>query len=124
MKEVIVQPTLPQVTAYVRDTTIPNIAPDEMLVKVEVAASNPKSMYSFGSQLRICSLTSLDFKHLYATNKAVNSGDDVAGYVSAVAKDVENTGEFCIGDRVAGFHKMLMPGGAYDNVVKLRLQFF
>lgn len=51
MKEVIVQPTLPEVSAYVRDSPIPKIAPDEILVKVEVAASNPKGMYSFSTQV-------------------------------------------------------------------------
>lgn len=67
-----------------------------------------------------------DFKHLYATQKAVNSGDDVAGYVSAVGEDVEDTGEFRIGDRVAGFHKMLLPGGAYAEfaVVPAHTAFF
>lgn len=54
-----------------------------------------------------------DYKHLYATKKTVNSGDDVAGYVSAIGEEVKITGEFRVGDRVAGFHKMLLPGGAY-----------
>lgn len=54
-----------------------------------------------------------DYRHLYATNKSVNSGDDVAGFVSALGENVRATGEFHIGDRVAGFHKMLSPGGAY-----------
>lgn len=58
-------------------------------------------------------LTDLDYKHLYAVQKAVNSGDDVAGYVSSIGVDVQKTGQFRIGDRVAGFHKMLAPGGAY-----------
>ncbi|EED12253.1 quinone oxidoreductase, putative [Talaromyces stipitatus ATCC 10500] len=96
MKEVIVSPTLPEVTARVQDGPIPSIGPDEILVKVVIAASNPK-----------------DYRHLYITQKSVNSGDDVAGYVSSIGKDVKTTGEFRIGDRVAGFHKMLLPGGAY-----------
>ena len=44
---------------------------------------------------------------------SMNSGDDVAGIVHAIGSEVAATGEFRIGDRVAGFHKMLEPGGAY-----------
>jgi NADPH2:quinone reductase len=44
---------------------------------------------------------------------SVNSGDDIAGTVHALGKDAEKTGEFHIGDRVAAFHPMLTPGGAY-----------
>lgn len=43
----------------------------------------------------------------------MNSGDDVAGIVHAIGEEVATTGEFSIGDRIAGFHKMLEPGGAY-----------
>lgn len=44
---------------------------------------------------------------------SVNSGDDIAGTVHVLGKDAEATGEFHIGDRVAAFHPMLTPGGAY-----------
>lgn len=44
---------------------------------------------------------------------SVNSGDDVAGLVHAMGSKVAATGEFRIGDRVAGYHEMLKPGGAY-----------
>jgi NADPH:quinone reductase len=44
---------------------------------------------------------------------SVNSGDDIAGTVYALGKDAEDTNEFRIGDRVAAFHPMLTPGGAY-----------
>lgn len=43
----------------------------------------------------------------------MNSGDDVAGTLHAMGSEVAAAGEFRIGDRVAGFHKMLEPGGAY-----------
>lgn len=46
-------------------------------------------------------------------NKSVNSGDDIAGTVHAIGAAAAATGEFKIGDRVAGLHKLLEPGGAY-----------
>lgn len=44
MKEVIVSPTLPEVSARVQDGPVPSFGADEILVKVVVAASNPKGM--------------------------------------------------------------------------------
>lgn len=46
-------------------------------------------------------------------NISVNSGDDIAGVVHDLGKDVQASGEFQVGDRVAAFHPMLSPGGAY-----------
>lgn len=43
----------------------------------------------------------------------MNSGDDIAGTVHALGANVEATGEIRVGDRVAAFHPMLAPGGAY-----------
>jgi NADPH2:quinone reductase len=40
----------------------------------------------------------------------VNQGDDIAGYVYAVGKNVT---EFKKGDRVAAFHEMIAPHGSY-----------
>ena len=44
---------------------------------------------------------------------SVNSGDDMAGFVHSLGSDVEASGEFRIGDRVAAMHRMLEPGGVY-----------
>jgi NADPH:quinone reductase-like Zn-dependent oxidoreductase len=44
------------------------------------------------------------------SKKAHNAGDDLAGTVAAVGEDVT---EFHVGDRVAAFHEMLQPNGAY-----------
>ena len=43
----------------------------------------------------------------------MNSGDDIAGTVHELGTSVQASGEFQIGDRVAAFHPMLSPGGAY-----------
>jgi NADPH:quinone reductase len=56
---------------------------------------------------------SSDWAHITAKRISVNSGDDIAGTVYALGKYAEASGEFHIGDRVAAFHPMLTPGGAY-----------
>jgi NADPH2:quinone reductase len=70
-------------------------APNEVLVRVVVAASNPK-----------------DWKHPMPSyfNVKVNQGDDCAGYVEAVGAKVKH---FKKGDKVAGFHEMDTPRGTY-----------
>lgn len=97
---------------------MPFVGPDEILIKVVIAASNPKGMLHGSSKkydylTKSNNLFDIDYKHLYALNKSVNSGDDVAGYVSEIGDNTRKTNEFRIGDRVAGLHKMLSPGGAY-----------
>lgn len=49
-------------------------------------------------------------------NIEVNQGDDPAGYVHEVGAGVT---EFKKGDRVAGFHEMLKPGGSYAEYAVL-----
>lgn len=65
------------------------------MIKVEVAGTNPK-----------------DWKvpFLLPNIPSHNSGDDVAGTVAAVGEGVI---EFKVGDRVAAFHEMLAPDGAF-----------
>ncbi|KAL2069657.1 hypothetical protein VTL71DRAFT_14336 [Oculimacula yallundae] len=92
MLEVIVHP-LPELTTEIVESPIPIPGPDEILVKVEVAASNVK-----------------DWLHLTTRNISLNSGDDMAGTVHALGENVE---EFQLGDRVAAFHPMFIPGGTY-----------
>jgi NADPH2:quinone reductase len=49
-------------------------------------------------------------------NIEVNQGDDPAGYVHEVGEGIT---EFKKGDRVAGFHEMLKPGGSYAEYAVL-----
>ncbi|KAK9238560.1 chaperonin 10-like protein [Lipomyces kononenkoae] len=95
MKEVIVHP-LPRLRGEIREVPIPIPADDEVVIKVVVAGSNVK-----------------DWSHITALNIAANSGDDIAGVVYSMGTSVQKTAEFRVGDRVAAFHRMLTPGGAY-----------
>ena len=79
--------------ATIQDVPIPHLGADEIVIKVEVAASNPK-----------------DWTHPLARGLHLNSGDDLAGTVHAIGNKVER---FQIGDRVAAFHPMFAPNGAY-----------
>lgn len=114
MKEAIVCPSSPEVTVTLHDVPLPVPKENEILIRVVVAASNVKGMSRRISHIEDSELKPTpDYKHLYASGKRVNSGDDVSGFVEAVGSAVERTKEFRVGDRVAGFHEMLMPGGAY-----------
>ncbi|KAK9243751.1 chaperonin 10-like protein [Lipomyces tetrasporus] len=95
MKEVIVHP-LPSLTTEIHDIPIPAPADNEIVIKVVVAGCNVK-----------------DWLHITAQNISLNSGDDIAGVVHSMGISVQKTGEFRVGDRVAAFHRMLTPGGAY-----------
>ncbi|KAF2822679.1 GroES-like protein [Ophiobolus disseminans] len=91
MKEAIVSAG-PRVTIH--DIPIPSPGRDEVVIKVVVSGCNPK-----------------DWKIPDLVPKYEgNSGDDVAGYVHSVGKDVY---EFREGDRVASFHQMMTPGGSF-----------
>lgn len=46
------------------------------------------------------------------TQDGTNQGDDIAGVVVKVGKNVT---EFKPGDRVAAFHQMTTPGGSYGE---------
>ncbi|KAF3771403.1 GroES-like protein [Cryphonectria parasitica EP155] len=90
MKEAIVAPG-PKVSLV--DSPIPQPNDDQVLIQVVVSGSNPK-----------------DWKlpEWFGTND--NPGDDIAGIVHQVGKNVS---EFKPGDRVFAFHEMRTPGGSY-----------
>lgn len=75
------------------DSPVPEPNDDQVLIKVVVSGSNPK-----------------DWKVGEFFNMTGNTGDDIAGEVVKVGKNVY---EFKPGDRVASFHEMLSPGGSY-----------
>lgn len=84
---------LTELKTELQDIPIPKYGDNEVLIKVIVAASNPK-----------------DYKHPQRMNVKVNQGDDVGGIVEAVGRSVR---DFKKGDRVAGFHEMDTERGTY-----------
>lgn len=46
-------------------------------------------------------------------NISLNSGDDLAGTIHSLESEVAKTGEFRVGDRVAGCHEMMAKYGAF-----------
>lgn len=75
------------------DSPVPTINDDQVLIKVVFSGSNPK-----------------DWKLPDLFNRKFNEGDDIAGFVEAVGRNVF---EFKKGDRVAAFHEMVTTGGSY-----------
>ncbi|KAL8776746.1 MAG: hypothetical protein Q9213_008145 [Squamulea squamosa] len=90
MKEAIVQPDL---AVNIIDSQIPVPKDDEVITKVVVSGSNPK-----------------DWKRPVTSKQAMNSGDDIAGVVHQVGRNVY---EFKPGDRIAAFHQMMASGGSF-----------
>ncbi|ORY26438.1 GroES-like protein, partial [Rhizoclosmatium globosum] len=95
MKEIIVHPS-PTLHTTSHDIPIPSPASNEIVIKVIVAGSNVK-----------------DWDHLTRLNISLNSGDDIAGIIHQLGADVEKNNEFRVGDRVAAFHPMMSPHGAF-----------
>lgn len=93
MQSVTVHPTEPISTSFSKVAIPTSLQPNEVLIKVHAAASNPK-----------------DWIHLVLRDVSLNSGDDLAGTVAAIGSDVRKVQ---IGDRVAAFHPMGEPYGAY-----------
>ncbi|KAM0280567.1 hypothetical protein ACHAQH_004012 [Verticillium albo-atrum] len=92
MKEAVVSK---ETTVQIKDVDIPKPGPGEVLIKVIVAGTNPK-----------------DWKIPMWMEKSnnTNSGDDVAGTVESFGDDVVG---FTKGNRVAAFHVMMTPNGAF-----------
>ncbi|KAH6985366.1 putative quinone oxidoreductase [Ilyonectria destructans] len=92
MKEAIVNK---EAKVEIKDVAVPKPGPDEVLIKVIVAGTNPK-----------------DWKVpiWLPTSNNTNTGDDIAGTVEAFG---DNVFGFTKGDRVAAFHVMMTPHGAF-----------
>lgn len=73
------------------ESPVPQPGPGEVLIRVAAVGLNPK-----------------DWK--YTNDSGTNQGDDIAGYVQALGKDVQN---FKIGDKVVAYHDMLTRSGGY-----------
>ena len=90
MKEGIVDK---ETKVTIQDVPIPTPGDRDVLIKVDVFGTNPK-----------------DWKYPAMMGEVSNSGDDVAGIIESVGKDVF---ELKKGDRVAGFHVMRTPQGTF-----------
>ncbi|KAI1656088.1 GroES-like protein [Daldinia decipiens] len=91
MKEVVIQSSLD--AFVVIESPIPTPRDKYVVVKVIVSGMNPK-----------------DWKYPYWSGKPVNSGDDIAGIVHSVGKDVY---EFKPGDRVVAYHEVMTANGSF-----------
>jgi NADPH:quinone reductase len=85
-------------TTKLVDIPTPTPKPDEVLIKVIVSGTNPKDWKY------------VSFSPKPAPGPGLNTGDDIAGYVSSVGSDVT---EFKAGDRVGAFHVMRSPSGSF-----------
>ncbi|CZR68278.1 related to NADPH:quinone reductase and related Zn-dependent oxidoreductases [Phialocephala subalpina] len=90
-KQVIVQSSIEAVDII--HTPIPDPQAREVIIQVKVSGTNPK-----------------DWKYPLWKNNSHNSGDDIAGIVYSVGKDVY---EFKTGDRVAAFHEVGTKNGSF-----------
>jgi NADPH2:quinone reductase len=112
MKEAIVHPT-PELHTTIHEVPIPEPGPDELVIKVIVAGSNPKGFVLHSTSKSRSTNLLTDWDHLTTINKSLNSGDDIGGIVHSFGSNVQKTNEFKIGDRVAAFHPMMAPHGAF-----------
>ncbi|KAI1767777.1 GroES-like protein [Hypoxylon sp. FL1150] len=90
-KQVLVQGSIEAVEFI--ETPIPMPDEKQVVIKVVVSGANPK-----------------DWKYPYWKDLPSNSGDDIAGIVHSVGKDVY---EFKPGDRVAALHQPLTDNGSF-----------
>ncbi|KUJ06407.1 putative zinc binding dehydrogenase [Mollisia scopiformis] len=93
MYEICVQSLRPVKTVAIK-SPIPTPGPNQVCIKVIATSSNPKDWQV----------------PAIFPERCANEGDDIAGVVHAVGAEVQ---EFRLGDRVAGFHRMLEPHGSY-----------
>ena len=116
MREVIVHPS-PEIWTEITEVEIPQPGPHDVVIKVVVAGSNVKGKHTFSTCTRKgvaqADIHFLDWLHLKALKKSLNSGDDIAGFVHSIGTHVQTKNEYSLGERVAAFHSMMNPHGAY-----------
>lgn len=95
MKEAQVHIQDGNITVKIVDTLLPQIKPNQVLIKVAVSGSNPKDWKTPG---------------WFPDFNGTNTGDDIAGIVQAVGSKVT---DFKAGDKVAAFHELRTPGGSF-----------
>ena len=108
-RQVIVQPSIEAVEII--DTPIPSPQDKEVVIKVIVAGTNPKDWkYPTWYVFFLLVVAFSDADNLQRKDWPHNPGDDIAGIVHSVGKDVY---EFKPGDRVAGLHAFLTENGGF-----------
>src|SRR4051794_25133817 len=107
MKEAIVKK---DTSVEIVDSSIPKPGPGEVLIKVVIAGKFSPWSLSPCRYLKLIGTNPKDWKLPTYLDQEFNSGDDVAGTVEAVG---ENVVGFHKGDRVAAFHEMKAPHGAF-----------
>ncbi|KAJ4123160.1 hypothetical protein NW768_009688 [Fusarium equiseti] len=96
------------VECRIESASIPEPSDNQVLIKVVVSGSNPKDW-------KVPTWSAAydgpdDGSWQARAKKGMNHGDDIAGVVEEVGKNVIT---FKKGDRVAAFHEMQSPGGSY-----------
>lgn len=106
MKEVLVaiDPSSKALSTSIHDVPIPSPGPGQVVIRNVAVGTNPKD---WKYPIVMAMMAKDDTTKM---PKPQNTGDDVAGYVHAVG---EGVGEFHVGDKVAAFHTMRTPHGAF-----------
>ncbi|KAF5228175.1 hypothetical protein FAUST_11282 [Fusarium austroamericanum] len=107
MKQVIGFPTA-EIQCKIESAPVPEPGDNQVLIKVVVSGSNPKDwkLPTWAAAYDGPDDGSWEAK----AKRGMNHGDDIAGVVEKVGKNVI---AFKKGDRVAAFHEMVTPGGSF-----------
>ncbi|KAF7944537.1 uncharacterized protein EAE97_005170 [Botrytis byssoidea] len=101
MREVV-DHSSPEIWTETTEVEIPQLGPDDIVIKVIVAGSNVKDRYLLSR-----------LPHLKTLKKSLNSEDDIAGVVHSIGTNAQTKNKYSLKDRVAAFYPMMEPHGAY-----------